>query len=155
MITARAQALAGEAAETGSALVSAEKLLERAENRTGDDPAWIDFLSVGRLAADAVEIHRDLNQPKAAHQWAKRVAMPTDRYTRSYGIRLAVLTSTHLQQQNLDTAVSHAAASIEVLERVASVRAHDYLRRLAGEFKPWSEEPQVQKLLTSLPEPQG
>lgn len=146
LVEARVHARAHRPQAAGKALASSERLLEQADSRTGDDPTWIDFYTGARLAADAVEIHRDLGRPSAALRWNEEATMPTDRFARSYGIRMAVVSSAHLQAGDLDTALPTAHTSVDILGRVASRRARDYLDDLVGRFGRWRSEPGVRGL---------
>jgi hypothetical protein len=148
LIEARAHARAGDRRAAGHALATADTLLARADQHAGDDPAWIDFFTHARLAADAVEIHRDLALPAPAQRWNNQAAMPTDTYARSHGLRLTVLASTHLQgpAPDLDAALHHGNQAIEILARIASARAVDYAHRLAEQLQPWHREPGVADL---------
>lgn len=91
----------------------------------GDDPDWIDFSTHARLAADAVEIHRDLGLPAAAWRWNTEALMPAGTFARSHGLRLTVLACTHLQGQSpdLEAALDQGNRAVDVLARVASARA--------------------------------
>lgn len=144
LIEARAHARAGDAAAAGSALGASDILLGRADNRAGDDPEWIDFYSHARLAADAVEIHRDLGLPTAALRWNVEAAsgMPSDTFARSNGLRLVVLAGTRLlgQRPDLDAAVMQGNQAVDVLARVSSARATDYAADLVRRLQPWKHE---------------
>ncbi|MEU3018006.1 sporulation protein [Nocardiopsis sp. NPDC007018] len=147
LVEARVHARARSPKAAGQALAVSERLLERADSRTGDDPTWIDFHTRARLAADAVEIHRDLGRPAEALRWNEEATMPADRFARSYGIRMAVVSSAHVQARDLEAALPAAHTSVDILGRVASQRARDYLDDLVGRFAPWRSEPEV-RLLT-------
>jgi hypothetical protein len=148
LIEARAHARAGDARAASRALSTSDMLIHRANQRTGDDPDWIDFYTHARLAADAVEIHRDLGLPAPAWRWNTEASMPTDTFARSHGIRLTVLASTHLQgpAPDLDVALDHGNRAVDVLARVASTRATDYARDLLDRLQPWWTEPSVVEL---------
>lgn len=145
LIEARAHARAGDAPAAGRALAASDRLLSRAANHHGDDPTWIDFYTHARLAADAVEIHRDLGLPTPALRWNIEAAMPTDTFARSYGLRLVVLASTRLlgSHPDLDTALTQGNQAIDVLARVSSTRATDYANDLLHRLQPWKREPGV------------
>ncbi|HEY6422337.1 MAG TPA: hypothetical protein VIY28_03640 [Pseudonocardiaceae bacterium] len=91
LIEARAHARTGDATAACRALAASDTLLDQATNSEGEDPAWIDFYNHARLAADAVEIHRDLGLPTPALRWNTEAVMPTHTFARSYGLRLVVL----------------------------------------------------------------
>lgn len=148
LIEARAHARAGDATAAGRALAASDTLLDQAANRHGEDPAWIDFYTHARLAADAVEIHRDLGLPTPALRWNSEAAMPTDTFARSYGLRLVVLASTRLlgQHPDLEAALTQGNQAVDVLTRVASARATDYANDLFHRLRPWKHEPAVTDL---------
>jgi hypothetical protein len=148
LIEARAHARASDDRAAAHALATSEILLNRADQLTGDDPHWIDFYTHARLAADAVEIHRDLGLPAPAWRWNTEAAMPTDTFARSHGIRLTVLATTHLlgPAPDLQRALEHGNHAVDVLARVASARATDYARDLLERLQPWQPEPGVAEL---------
>ncbi|MFW5418889.1 sporulation protein [Nocardiopsis sp. CNT-189] len=150
LIEARVHGRAGRPQAAGRALAASDRLLDQADARTGDDPAWIDFYARARLAADAVEIHRDLGQPAAALRWNEKATMPADRFARSYGIRMAVVSSAHVLSGDRDAALPAAHTSVDVLAHVASQRARDYLDDLADRFTPWQGDPEVGHLLDRI-----
>lgn len=142
LIEARAHARAGHARAAARALAASDALLSRADDHTGDDPDWIDFSTHTRLAADAVEIHRDLDLPAPALRWNAEAAIPTDVFARSHGLRLVVLAGTRLQgpSLDLDAALSHGNHAVDVLARVCSARAADYAHDLLDRMRPWQRE---------------
>jgi hypothetical protein len=148
LIEARIWAREGNPRAAGTALATSERLLSAATNHTGDDPTWIDFFDHARLAADAIEIHRDLGMPTQAWRWNRDATMATDAYTRSHALRLAVLGTTHLQgpSPDLDRAVHYGHQTVNVLARVTSARALDYLNNLLTRLNPWNTEPTVRDL---------
>lgn len=148
LIEARAHAKAGDHRAAAHALTTSEALLAKADRHTGDDPPWIDFYTHTRLAADAVELHRDLGLPVPAWRWNNETAPPTDHYARSHGIRLTIVASTHLQgrQSDLHAAVHHGHRAVDILTNVASPRANHYAKDLLTRLQPWSQEPAVTDL---------
>lgn len=143
LIEARAHARAGDQRAAGHTLAASERLLGLA-NPSHDDPPWIDFYNFSRLAADATEIHRDLGMPDHVLRWNTQATMPTGRFVRSYGMRLAIVGSGHLQVGHLEEGLLLGHQSIDVLQRVASKRSLDYLRDLTNRLEPWSKETAVQ-----------
>jgi hypothetical protein len=148
LIEARAHARAGNGRAAAHALATSEILLNKADQRTGDDPHWIDFYTRARLAADAVEIHRDLGLPAPAWRWNTEAATPSGAFARSHGIRLTVLATTHLlgPEPDLHIALDHGDRAVDVLARVASARATAYARDLLERLQPWQPEPGVAEL---------
>jgi len=148
LIEARVHARAGDGRAAARALAASELLLDKADKHTGDDPDWIDFYAHVRLAADAVEIHRDLGLPAAAWRWNTEARMPTGIFARSHGLRLTVLACTHLQGQSpdLEAALNQGNRAVDVLARVASARAADYARDLLDRLQRWKPESGVADL---------
>lgn len=144
LVEARAHARGRAPRAAAAALASAEELLGRAADRSGQDPGWIDFFTHSRLAADAAEIHRDLGNPRACFSWdAQAEAMAPDDFTRSVGMRRAVVGSGHLQAGNLEEGLESGRRSLEVLRGVDSSRAREYLGALVAGLGPWEREPEV------------
>ncbi|MGW1562806.1 sporulation protein [Streptomyces sp. NPDC002144] len=146
LIESRAHARLNDARSAAAALTVSERLLEHANN-AADEPAWISYYTPARLAADAVEIHRDLNLPAAALRWNDRAApMSARHYTRSVGLRMTVLAITHLQQGDLDQALAQGQRAVTILSHVRSARAIDYLTGVVRAMAPWRRDPRVTSL---------
>jgi hypothetical protein len=148
LIEARIWARSGNARMADGALAAAERLLDTANSRTGDDPAWIDFFDEFRLASDAVEIQRDLSRPREAQRWNTFAGMPTDTFARANAIRQSVLGSTYLQGYlpDLEQALDHGHRAVSALAVVSSSRAVDYLNGLISRMSRWHTEPDVAEL---------
>ncbi|MFE6768077.1 sporulation protein [Streptomyces fimicarius] len=148
LIEARAHAREGNAQAASRALAASETLLERSQDDSGDEPGWIDFYHHARLSADAAEVFRDLKNPKAALAWNQRAtAMPPDAFTRSVGMRLAIVGTAHLQARDLDHGLNLGNRSVDTLARVRSSRALDYVREFTITLTPWRCEPPVRAFL--------
>ncbi|MFK4066077.1 sporulation protein [Streptomyces sp. NPDC029674] len=144
LIEARAHARENEPRAASRALVASERLLDQAKADTGDEPAWIDFYHHARLSADAAEVFRDLKNPKMALTWNQQAAaMPTGLFTRSVGMRLAIVGTAHLQARDLDHGLDLGHRSVDILARVRSSRAKDYVREFNAALAPWRREPAV------------
>ncbi|GAA2523916.1 sporulation protein [Streptomyces longisporus] len=147
LIEARAHARLGDARSAAGALASSERLLERADSEPGDEPTWISYYTPARMAADAVEIHRDLGLPAAALRWNNRAEpMPASAFTRSVGLRMTVLATAHLQHRDLDQALAHGQRAVTILSQVRSTRATDYLAGVVRDMAPWHRDPRVAHL---------
>ncbi|WP_238782978.1 sporulation protein [Streptomyces monomycini] len=144
LIEARAHARDNNAPAASRALAASECLLGQADARQGDDPAYIDFYHHARLSADAAEIFRDLHNPEAALAWNRQAAaMPPGVFTRSVGMRLAIVGTAHLQARDLDRGLALGHQSVDILARVQSTRATDYVREFTTALAPWRHEPAV------------
>ncbi|MEV7598231.1 sporulation protein [Kitasatospora sp. NPDC089797] len=147
LIEARAHARDNDAGAASAALAASETLLGQARDGA-DEPAWIDFFHHARLSADAAEVFRDLKNPRAALAWnAQAAAMPTGVFTRSVGMRLAIVGTAHLQAKDLDQGLALGNQAVDTLARVQSSRALDYVREFNGALTPWRRETAVRELL--------
>ncbi|MFD4726268.1 sporulation protein [Streptomyces seoulensis] len=147
LIEARAHAKTGDARAAAAALSASERCLEQAEHEV-EEPAWIRYFTHARLSADAVEVHRDLRNPAAAWRWNTRAtAMSPDDFARSVGLRLTVLATTHLQEGNLDQGLALGNRAVDILGRVASARARDYVADVAVALTPWRREHPVAEFM--------
>ncbi|GAA3002786.1 MFS transporter [Kitasatospora albolonga] len=145
LIEARAHAREGDARAASAALAASERLLDQSRVGGGaGEPAWIDFYGPARLAADAVEVFRDLRNPTAALGWNDRTAaIPTGAFTRSVGLRLTVVATAHLQSRELERGLTVGHQALDVLAGVRSARAVDYVRDFGAALGPWRREPGV------------
>ncbi|WP_406465084.1 sporulation protein [Streptomyces sp. NBC_01622] len=148
LIEARAHARENNPRAASRSLKASEDLLDHAKDGNGDEPAWIDFYHHARLSADAAEVFRDLKNPKAALVWNKQAAaMPTGAFTRSVGMRLAIVATAHLQARDLDQGLALGNRSVDILARVQSSRAKDYVREFNAALVPWRREPAVREFI--------
>ncbi|MEU6784650.1 sporulation protein [Nonomuraea angiospora] len=139
LVEARAHARAHASRAAGLALAQAETLLSQA--RPDDpDPGWIDFFTYARLAADATEIHRDLQMPHMVMRFEELATMPADAYTRSCGMRNAIVGSAHLEARRLDEGLHFGHRAVDILSQVASTRSLTYVRHFLEALKPWNAE---------------
>ncbi|WP_221354757.1 hypothetical protein [Streptomyces beigongshangae] len=140
---ARTHARAGRRGDTHAALSAAEGYLE-AIRLGAYDPAQLAYFGYGRLATDAVEIHRNLGNPTEAFRWSEKAApMPASRFTRAVGICRAVLACTHLQRLDLDQGLPHAQESLAILQNLRSPRAHGYVSETVRALDAWRREASV------------
>ncbi|WP_327673714.1 sporulation protein [Kitasatospora sp. NBC_00458] len=143
LIEARAHARDNDARAASAALTASESLLGRARDG-GEEPAWIDFYHHARLSADAAEVFRDLRKPKEALVWnAQAAAMRPGVFTRSVGMRLAIVGTAHLQGGDLDQGLRLGHQAVDILARVQSSRALDYVREFNAALTPWRRETAV------------
>ncbi|MGW1641490.1 sporulation protein [Streptomyces lavendulae] len=144
---ARAHGRAGDARAAARTLADSENLLSSIHSGTRD-PQWLSYLTHARISTDAAEIYRDLGNLKAAQRWSRQAdAMPAGVYTRAVGIRLAVMGAAHAQAGDLDRGLDMGERSVEILSRVRSARAHDYVRRLTATLEPWRNEARVRDFI--------
>ncbi len=87
-----------------AALASSERLLDQTRHSAAE-PAWIDFYHHARLSADAA------GNPLGGHT-------------------LAIVGTAHLQAKDLDQGLQFGHRAVDILARVQSTRALDYVREL-------------------------
>jgi len=140
LVEARAQSRLGDAASASAALSRAEALLDKIQPGV-HDPRWISYVGYGRLAADATEIFRDLRNPKAALRWNEQASdMSPNVHTRAVGLRLAVAATAACQARDLDHALDCGHRALDILTRVTSTRAENYLRAVTNALAPWATD---------------
>ncbi|MFI5617900.1 sporulation protein [Streptomyces sp. NPDC051567] len=148
LIEARAHARENNARAASRALAASENLISQADRSSGDEPAWIDFYHHARLSADAAEVFRDLKNPKASLAWNQRATtMQPGVFTRSVGMRLAIVGTAHLQARDLDHGLELGNRSVDILARVQSSRAKDYVREFNTALAPWRREAAVREFV--------
>ena len=111
-------------------------------SRPGDtDPAWIDFHSYDRLAADAAECYRDLSMPAQVRRYTEQaLAQPTEEFVRSHGLRLVVSALAELDSGDLDAACTAGERAVAVAGRISSQRTREYVRALMDRLEPYQGE---------------
>jgi tetratricopeptide (TPR) repeat protein len=146
LVEARAHARAGNTQACELALAASESSFER--SRPGDaDPAWIDFHSYDRLAADAAECYRDLGIPVKVREYtAYALAAPTEEYVRSHGLRLVVSALAELDDGDLDAAVAAGSRAVAVAERISSQRTREYVQEMLRRLERYQGEGQAEEL---------
>ena len=68
-------------------------------------------------------------------------------FTRSVGMRLAIVGTAHLQARDLDHGLQLGNQAVDILARVQSTRALDYVREFNTALAPWRREPAVRDFL--------
>ncbi len=150
LVEARAHARAGDARAASTALAVSEHLLEQAPHQ-GNVPGWIGFLTHPRLASDAAEIYRDLGNARACLAWNEQAtAMAPTEFTRSVGMRLAVVATAHLQRAEVDESLALGHRSVDILRNVESRRARGYVKDLAVALGPYSNTRPVRAFLARV-----
>ncbi|MFF1482587.1 sporulation protein [Streptomyces sp. NPDC058301] len=149
LIEARALARASDGRAASTSLAAAERLLDAAH--PDDAPDWLDFFTHPRLAADAAEIHRDLGNSQACFAWHEQAeAMAPNAFTRSVGMRLAVVATAHLKAGDLEQSLALGHRSVDILQQVNSRRARDYVLRLVSGLTPHRDLRPVGAFLTRV-----
>ncbi|MER7049276.1 hypothetical protein ABT391_31035 [Streptomyces jumonjinensis] len=74
---------------------------------------------------------------KAALGWDQQAAaMPPGVFTRSVGMRLAIVGTAHLQARDLDHGLEFGNRSVDILARVQSTRTKDHVREFNAPWPP-------------------
>jgi hypothetical protein len=123
-----AQAAAGEAGLSVSALRDAERAFARSDR--ADDPDWIDF-DEGGLAGHPARAFRDLGQYEQAERYAaESIALCQPSHVRTRVQRQAILASAQAQAGRLDEARATGQQAAAEARGLRSVRARDDVARL-------------------------
>ncbi|WP_369042951.1 hypothetical protein [Streptomyces sp. Midd1] len=72
---------------------------------------------------------------------------PTGVFTRSVGVRLTIVGTAHLQARDLDHGLELGNRSVDILVRVQSSRAKDYVREFNTALASWRREPTVREFV--------
>jgi hypothetical protein len=92
-------------------------------------------------------VFRDLGNPQAALAWNTQAAMPEASFARSVGMRLAIVACAALATRDLEQGLALANRSVDLLARVHSARARDYLHQVSTALATWRAEPAVREFL--------
>ncbi|WP_260848906.1 hypothetical protein [Streptomyces sp. SLBN-118] len=89
-----------------------------------------------------------MSHAKAALTWNQQAAaMPPGVFTRSVGMRLAIVGTAHLQARDMDHGLELGHRSVDILARVQSSRAKDYVSEFNAALAPWRREPAVREFI--------
>ncbi|GHD83910.1 regulator [Streptomyces naganishii] len=136
---ARAHGVLGEARACTASLVRAERALEAA--RPGDEvPFWARFFDEAQLADEFGHCHRDLQQYRAAAQYAERsLQLRAPAYARSRLFCRVVLATARLGLGDLDQACRLGAEAAAQAAEMRSVRAVEYVRDFERRLEPYRD----------------
>ncbi|WP_405570600.1 transcriptional regulator [Streptomyces sp. NBC_01167] len=143
---ARGHALLGDAHTCHAVAGRAQTALERAEPRSGDDPAWIAHFDRAYLADELAHCYRDLGQPEAAARHATDAleGHPESR-ARRLAIGLVLLATAQVQQREVEQACHTGSRAVELLGGLRSSRGAEYLDDLQQRLEPYADEPAVRE----------
>ncbi|WP_448317582.1 regulator [Streptomyces sp. CO7] len=138
-VEARAHGVLGEVRASTAALVRAERALEAA--RPGDEvPPWARFFDEAQLADEFGHCHRDLQQYRAAAQYAERsLQLRAPAYARSRLFCRLVLASARLGLGELDQACQLGAEAAGQAAEMRSLRAVEYVRDFERRLEPYKD----------------
>ncbi|MFI2225905.1 regulator [Streptomyces fradiae] len=127
-VEARGHAVLGEGRACASSLVRAERSLEA--TRPGEEvPPWARAFGEAQLADEAAHCHRDLQQHRAAAQYAERaLRLYPPGHARSRAFCKAVLATARLALGELEQACVLGAEAARQAADMRSARADEYVR---------------------------
>ncbi|MEU6120768.1 regulator [Streptomyces sp. NPDC047123] len=136
---ARGHGVLGEVRACTAALVRAERSLEAA--RTGDEvPHWARFFDEAQLADEFGHSYRDLQQYRAAAQYAERsLQLRAPAFARSRLFCRVVLASARLGLGELELACQLGAEAAQAAGEMRSARAHEYVRDFERRLEPYRD----------------
>ncbi|WP_046501463.1 hypothetical protein [Streptomyces odonnellii] len=136
---ARGHGVLGEARACTASLVRAERALESA--RPGDEvPHWARFYDEAQLADEFGHCHRDLQQYRAAAQYAERsLQLRAPAYARSRLFCRVVLACARLGLGELDQACLLGAEAAKQVTEMRSARAAEYVRDFERRLEPYRD----------------
>ncbi|WP_455355445.1 regulator [Streptomyces sp. SYSU K217416] len=135
-VEARGHAVLGEVRACTASLVRAERALEAA--RPGDDvPHWARFFDEAQLTDEFCHAYRDLQQYRAAAQYAERsLQLRGPAFARSRLFCRVVLATARLGLGELDQACALGAEAAQQSTEMRSVRAVEYVRDFERRLEP-------------------
>ncbi|MEV6649877.1 regulator [Streptomyces sp. NPDC051219] len=138
-VEARGHGVLGDVRACTSSLVRAERALEAA--RPGDDvPHWVRFFDEGQLADEFGHSYRDLQQYRAAAQYAERsLQLRGPAFARSRLFCRVVLASARLGLGELDQACALGAEAAQQSTEMRSVRALEYVGDFERRLEPYRD----------------
>ncbi|CAL9543679.1 55.5 kDa and 49.5 kDa sporulation proteins [Streptomyces sp. enrichment culture] len=136
---ARGHAVLGEVRACTAALARSERALEAA--RPGDEvPHWARFFDEAQLADEFAHCHRDLQQFRAAAQYAERsLQLRSPAHARSRLFCRVVLATARLGLGELDEACRLGAEAAGQAAEMRSVRAAEYVRDFERRLEPYRD----------------
>ncbi|WP_326765186.1 regulator [Streptomyces sp. NBC_01591] len=138
-VEARGHGVLGEARPCTTSLARAERALEIA--RPGDEvPHWARYFDEAQLADEFGHCHRDLQQYRAAAQYAERsLQLRSPAYARSRLFCRVVLACARLGLGELDQACALGAEAAQQAAEMRSVRATEYVRDFERRLEPYRD----------------
>lgn len=136
---ARGHGVLGEVRACTASLVRAERSLEAA--RPGDEvPHWARFFDEAQLADEFGHSYRDLQQYRAAAQYAERsLQLRAPAFARSRLFCRVVLATARLGLGELEQACQLGAEAAQAAGEMRSARAHEYVRDFERRLEPYRD----------------
>ncbi|MFD7071858.1 regulator [Streptomyces sp. NPDC059913] len=138
-VEARGHGVLGESRACTTSLARAERALDIA--RPGDEvPHWARHFDEAQLADEFGHCHRDLQQYRAAAQYAERsLQLRSPAYARSRLFCQVVLASARLGLGELDQACALGVEAAQQAAEMRSVRATEYLHDFERRLEPYRD----------------
>ncbi|MEU9758566.1 regulator [Streptomyces sp. NPDC047987] len=138
-VEARGHGVLGDARSCTASLARAERALETA--RPGDEvPHWARYFDEAQLADEFGHCHRDLQQYRAAAQYAERsLELRAPVYARSRLFSRVVLACARLGLGELDQACRLGAEAARQATEMRSARATEYVRDFERRLEPYGD----------------
>ncbi|MFD8967219.1 transcriptional regulator [Streptomyces sp. NPDC059568] len=136
-LEARALALLGEKSAAAHAVAQSEKAYERV--RLDEEPAWAAFIDPAYLHGEHANTFRDLDDPSAAEEHARRsiTHAKMQKRARRGAMSQAALAVSHLQRRDLDSAYAAGIRTLSLTKRVKSSRAVEAVQDLQRRMRPF------------------
>ncbi|EKX69174.1 tetratricopeptide repeat protein [Streptomyces ipomoeae 91-03] len=136
-LEARALALLGEKSAAAHAVVQSERAYENVD--LADEPDWAAFIDPAYLHGEHANTFRDLGEPEAAEEHARRsishAAM--QKRARRGAMSQAALAVSHLQRRDLEAAYSAGLRTLKLTGQVKSSRAVEAVQDLQKRMQPF------------------
>ncbi|NDZ81467.1 regulator [Streptomyces sp. SID10853] len=138
-VEARGHGVLGEVRACTASLARAERAMEAV--RPGDEvPYWARFFDEAQLADEFGHCHRDLQQYRAAAQYAERsLQLRAPAFARSRLFCRVVLATARLGLGELDQACALGAEAAQQAGEMRSVRAVEYVREFERRLEPYRD----------------
>ncbi|MFE7467467.1 regulator, partial [Streptomyces sp. NPDC057499] len=138
-VEARGHGVLGETRACTTSLARAERALDIA--RPGDEvPHWARHFDEAQLADEFGHCHRDLQQYRAAAQYAERsLQLRAPAYARSRLFCRVVLASARLGLGELDQACALGVEAAQQAAEMRSVRATEYVQEFERRLEPYRD----------------
>ncbi|MEF3114475.1 transcriptional regulator [Streptomyces chrestomyceticus] len=139
-LEARALALLGEKPGAARAVAQSEKAYERVH--LDEEPAWAAFIDPAYLHGEHANTFRDLEDPKAAEEHARRSIGHAAKQNRARrgAMSQAALAVSHLQRRDLDAAYAAGMRTLKLSAQVKSSRCVEAVQDLQKRMQPFGGE---------------
>jgi fatty acid/phospholipid biosynthesis enzyme len=132
----------GDARACEASMGAAMRAMEQSD--PVNDPAWIAHFTPAYLADEFAHCYRDLDRPRQAREQAEiALAGHPETQVRRRVVDTLLLATSHLQEGDVDAACSAGEVALDMVARVRSARAGEYLRDFDRRLEPHQTVPKV------------